>query len=437
MLSELVKTYIADRETVKLEKHDKDTASKQEKLSDPERSEYKANQQALRKKINESFKPVNWLTDAAKRASQIQLATHAPKFIHSDAKSSSVNAAGMKGVAGAVGTHAISKPTIDVTGNAAALDVANFLLLSNDTETLWKQLARNNPEALREFTSSDKQLAEWVEGLTAAFKGSDFFSHSLSKQIYFPVADGDYHLVTPLFPTSLCHEVYGLTQHARFHEESKSARASRKSNTPCNDDVVNYIGMAEMSFGGSKPQNISLLNSQRRGLAYLLCSAPPTWRQTVSLPTKGKAALWRNYRWRVRGRIKALNQFLDKVESYNNTNIRSARAQMVTGLLEEWLTLVATVRQVGNPGWSVECDLPLHEQCLLDPNRRDEDESSLFNNMMDSGEWRKLVADSYGQWLNKALSNKKRNLGDAESDKWSAELNDVLSRMRNDLESFL
>lgn len=437
MLSELVKTYIADRETVKLEKHDKDTTSKQEQLSDPERSEYKANQQAIRKKINESFKPVNWLTDAAKRASQIQLATHAPKFIHSDAKSSSVNAAGMKGVVGAVGTHAISKPTIDVTGNAAALDVANFLLLSNDTETLWQQLARNNPEALREFTSSDKQLAEWVEGLTAAFKGSDFFSHSLSKQIYFPVADGDYHLVTPLFPTSLCHEVYGLTQHARFHEESKSARASRKSNTPCNDDVVNYIGMAEMSFGGSKPQNISLLNSQRRGLAYLLCSAPPTWRQTVSLPTKGKAALWRNYRWRVRGRIKALNQFLDKVEKYNNTNIRRARAQMVTGLLEEWLTLVATVRQVGNPGWSVECDLPLHEQCLLDPNRRDEDESSLFNNMMDSGEWRKLVADSYGQWLNKALSNKKRDLGDVESDKWSTELNDVLSRMRNDLESYL
>ena len=82
MLSELVKTYIADRETVKLEKHDKDTTSKQEQLSDPERSEYKANQQAIRKKINESFKPVNWLTDAAKRASQIQLATHALSLIH-------------------------------------------------------------------------------------------------------------------------------------------------------------------------------------------------------------------------------------------------------------------------------------------------------------------------------------------------------------------
>lgn len=437
MLSELVKTYIADRELVKLEKHDKDTSSKLEKLPDAEKSEYAANQKAIRETIEESFKPVNWLTDAAKRASQIQLATHAPKFTHSDAKSSSVNAVGLNGVAGMVGTHAISNPTIDVTGNAAALDVANLLLLSNDTEALWQQLASNNPEALREFATSDKQLAEWVEGLAAAFKDGVIFSHSLNKQIYFPVSNGDYHLVTPLFSTSLCHEVYGLIQYARYNEVSKSARASRRSNTPCKDDVVSYIDVAEMGFGGSKPQNISLLNSQRRGLAYLLSSAPPTWRQTVSLPTKGKAALWRNYRWRVRGRIKALNQFLDKVESYNNVNIRKTRAQMVTGLLEEWLTLVAAVRQAGEPSWSVDCDLPLHEQCLLDPNRRDADESSLFNNMMDTGEWRKLIADSYGQWLNKALSNNKRDLGDVESDEWSTELNNILSQVRNDLVSFI
>ena len=92
MLSELVRTYIADREAVKLEKHDKETTVKQEKLPDAERSEYAANQKAIRKTIEESFKPVNWLTDAAKKASQIQLATHAPKFTHSDAKSSSVKA---------------------------------------------------------------------------------------------------------------------------------------------------------------------------------------------------------------------------------------------------------------------------------------------------------------------------------------------------------
>lgn len=437
MFSELVKAYIADREAVKLENHDKVTSSQQEKLSGVEKTEHAENQRAIREEINVSFRPSNWLTDASKRASQIQLATHAPKFTHSDAKASSVNAAGVKGVPGRVGTHCVTNPTIDVTGNAAALDVANLLLLSDGTEKLWQQLVNDNPEALQEFSTSDKQLNEWVEGLSSAINGGEYSAHTLSKQVYFPVDEGGYHLITPLFPTSLCHEIYELTKSARFDEVSKNARASRKSNSPSDDDVVNYIGVAEMGFGGSKPQNISLLNSQRRGLAYLFSCAPPTWQQSIRLPTKRKAALWTNYRWRVRSRIKALNQFLDKVANYNNEKIRNTRAQMVTGLLEEWLTLVATIRQAGTPGWSLDSALPLHEQCLLDPWRRDPDESSLFNQAMDNGEWRKQVADDYGQWLNKALSSKKRDLGDVESDKWSTELNDMLSRMRNDLESFL
>lgn len=437
MLSELVRSYIADRELVKLEKHDKETASKHAKLPDAEKPEFIANQHAVRDEIQQSFKPENWLTDAAKRASQIQLATHAPKFIHGDAKSSSVNAAGIKGIAGAVGTHAINKVTVDVTGNAAALDVANLLLLSDQTETLWQQLASNNTASLKDFADGDAQLNQWKEGFLRAVNNAEISSHSLGKQIYFPVDDGEYHLITPLFATSLCHESYGLTQYARFSEASKSARACRKSNNSCSDDVVSYIGMAEMSFGGSKPQNISLLNSRRRGIAYLLSSAPPTWRQSVSLPTKGRDALWRNYRWRVRGRIRALNQFLDKVEHYNNEKIRRTRQQMVTGLTEEWLTLVAKIRKAGAAGWSIQSELPLHQQCLLDPDRRDSDESSPFNQMLDTGDWRKQVADDFGLWFNNALSNKKRDLGDEESRRWSSELNDMLSRMRNDLESFL
>lgn len=437
MLSELIRSYITDREAVKLEKHDKETASIQGKLPDDEKPEFIAIQQTVRDEIQQSFKPANWLTDAAKRASQIQLATHAPKFTHGDAKSSSVNAAGIKGISDLVATHAIDTVTVDVTGNAAALDVANLLLLSDQTETLWQQLASNNTESLRVFADSDTQLDEWNKGLLGAVIGADISSHSLGKQIYFPVDDGDYHLITPLFATSLCHETYGLTQNARFSEVSKSARACRKSNSPCPDDVVNYIAMAEMSFGGSKPQNISLLNSRRRGIAYLLSSTPPTWRQSVSLPTKGRDALWRNYRWRVRSRIRALNQFLDKVEHYNNEKIRRTRQQMVSGLIEEWLTLVAKIRKDGAPGWSTQSELPLHQQCLLDPDRRDLDESSPFNHMLDTGDWRKQVADDFGLWFNNALSSKKRDLGDEESRRWSTELNDMLSRMRNDLESFL
>ena len=110
---------------------------------------------------------------------------------------------------------------------------------------------------------------------------------------------------------------------------------------------------------------------------------------------------------------------------------------MVTGLIDEWLTLVASIRELGSPGWSADCELTLQEQCLLDPKRRDDDDDSAFNQMLDTGEWKARIADDFAQWLNGALRNTKRDLADAEAGIWSGELKNAIAVLRNDLEQYL
>ena len=437
MLSEKVSSYIAGKEVDKLEKHDKETDSQCGKLPEAEQPAFLAVQQTKRAKIQQAHSPDQWLTDASKRAAQIQLATHATKYIHSDAKASSVNAAGLKGRADRIGSHRVSALSIDVTGNAAVLDVANLLLLVHDGEALWQQISSDNRVSLKPFSKDDQQLTEWMHGFRVAISGSEFASHTLGKQTYFPVGDGSYHLIAPLFPTSLCHEMYGIVQSARFGETAKQARAARKAGKGAEHAVVSYTNSAEMTFGGSKPQNISLLNSQRRGVAYLLSCAPPVWQNRGRLPVRGKAAFWKSYHWRVRHQLKALNRFLDKVQHYNNVNIRNTRRNMVSALVDNWLSFVASIRELGSPGWSLKSELSLHEQCLLDPKRRDDDEDSPFNHMIDTGEWKIKVSDDFAQWLNRSLSNSKRDLADAEAAVWAAEIKDAISVFRNDLERFL
>ena len=433
-LQTAIQQYLADRAQQKLEAFDKATEKELSKAPPDRQQEIADSRSTLRSEIESSHQPATWLDDAARRASQIQLATHAPKFTHSDARSSSVNAVETKGTVNRIGTHSIDNLRIDVTGNAAALDVANLLMLSDGKRSLWRAISDDDSSVLQPFASSDEQLTNWMDGLTAAISGKTFTSHTLAKQIYFPIDDDQYHLITPLFASSLCHEVSIHVRHARFSESSKQARSSRRNKKPYEHDVVSYPGFAEMTFGGSKPQNISLLNSQRGGVAPLLSCAPPRWQNRLTLPTSSKDAFWNMYGRRTHQRVRSLNDFLDKTTDFTNVTIRRTRASMVSGLIDDWIRLVASIRQLGSPGWSEQSLLQLSEQCLLDPFRRDQDETSAFNKAIDTREWRTRVASDFGLWLNRALTKKSRKLADPEHKQWSTELENTIARLRNDLE---
>ena len=77
-LSAFIAEYIAGRRQTKLEAFDKEAAKRSDTDS--------ATLAAERRELELRYEPKAWLTDAAKRAGQINLVTHVAKFTHGDSK---------------------------------------------------------------------------------------------------------------------------------------------------------------------------------------------------------------------------------------------------------------------------------------------------------------------------------------------------------------
>ena len=448
-LSHFIAEYIQLRCSDKLEKQ---TKAEKKELEIAEKAgqdtapiEQQKNEQKAA--LLEAHKPVNWLTDASKRASQISLVTHAAKFSHSDSKASGFTAAFQEPDHRLLGTHSLSTPAIDVVGNAAALDVANLLLLEGEGVSLWQQIQAGNTKSLECFTNDKTQLSDWLSGFREALETTQIRSHSLSKQVYFQIAVNEYHLISPLFPSSLADRLYSEIREAKFGDVAKQAREARKKGIGSPHDIVDFPDLLTMNYGGSKPQNISLLNSRRRGQSFLFNSAPPYWEDKLIVPLKHKNSLWTLLDRRTRKTVNRLRRFLgEKAHQANNDTIKKQRAAYVTEIVDQFIVLVAEIRRLGNAGWTADSTLPLAEQCLLDPDRRAlvdqlDDE---FIEAYDTKSWLDSVADQFGLWLNNRLSKIKTdngetldNLGDSEQHVWRQELDNRIAHLRNDLECLL
>ncbi|AXV35302.1 type I-F CRISPR-associated protein Csy1 [Aeromonas caviae] len=367
----------------------------------------------------------DWLDDAAKRAKQITLVTHAPKFTHGDARGIGARVEGQEGE-GFLSTASLTTPAIDVIGNAAALDVANLLLLEADGKRLVDQIQDGDASSLAVFTKDKVQLETWCDGLSQALVGSTLTTHTLAKQTYFPVDEG-YHLLSPLFASSLCHALYQRIEQARFGDEAKAAREARRKNECSDLSVVDFPHLAEQHFGGTKPQNVSLLNSKRYGRAYLLSCQPPTWQDRLTAP-ENQEHFWKRYEHRVAATLGELNRFLKSVEQAdNNDAIKQRRADLVDDLVGALLNYGAELRTLPS-GWSRAMAEPLNEAFCrwLDP----------IDSQALSDEEANQIALAFGRRLNQRLQKRLTHVGDAELHVWRRLLARQLRLLKQDLEEW-
>lgn len=420
-LSALIAEYVAGRATVRLEKFDKETAKQSQLARDA------ATLAAERKKVAERYEPVHWLTDAALRAKQIQMVTHALKFTHTDARGSSLYAPGASlrtdGVENGVplSTASLTKPVIDAVGNAAALDVAALLQLTFDGKTLISHIEQGDPSPLQSFAKNEQQLAEWMAGFKLVLSGNEPSSHKYAKQLYFPIADGSYHLLAPLYSSSLAQAVSSRIAASRYPDEVKVVRKAKKEGKYHSATVVEFPNTAVRSFGGTKPQNVSQLNSSQGGKSFLLSCAPPHWEALAKPPLGVKSVFSRNhFGWWVRREIRTLREYLQhKLDKSSVLTIRDRRAEYVELVLDQLVQYGAEIRNLaGHSGWSAlpESKLPLAEQLWLDPQRALQDDA--FARELEKNDWQAVVADRFALWLNYRLKNEKMTMGDAEHVQW-------------------
>ncbi|MBP2848378.1 type I-F CRISPR-associated protein Csy1 [Dickeya oryzae] len=419
-LTQFIVSYIETRKQAKLDAFDKAADKQRAALSGEALAAAEVALLQQRREIEQAYEVRTWLTDAASRAGQISLVTHALKFTHSDAKGSSVFSTTPATATDVLSTASLAQPAIDAVGNAAALDVAKLLQTEHQGDSLVAALQRGDHRALEALAENPEQLTQWLAGFRQVLSDKQPSSHKLAKQIYFPVGDGEYHLLSPLYSSSLSQALDQRLNAVRFGEQAKAIREARYEKRWHDGVDVSYPGIAVQNMGGTKPQNISALNSARSGRSYLLSSAPPQWLSQIKLPLEHDTI------FRVRGEVDALTytarremqQFLLSVKGVeNNRDIRNQRRRYLDRLINTLFDYVATVQNLGKAGWSTYSQLNFPLQLWLDPRRCQQDDA--FRYAREGGGWKEQVAHEFGQWLNDRLHHDKLIFGEVERREWS------------------
>ena len=392
--------------------------------------EDEAQRQQRRNELHLQFQPATWLEDAARRASQIQAVTHSLKPIHPDAKGTNLYCPPVKlASVPVVGSHCLGDEFAgDVVGNAAALDVYKFLKLDHEGQSLLALSASDDVNLAHALSDDPMQAQAWMEAFASLTRPrGQLSSHTLAKQLYWPVGadphdDASYHLLAPLYASSLAHKVYQtLRQDDGYLEEVKAARAAKKAGLYNDRPVREYPNLAVQQLGGTKPQNISQLNSERRGHNSLLASLPPVWRRIELKPLLGSESMFPRYGRRagVKAALRDLLAFL-KTDPTRNLATRQRRAALVDMLIDEFLQFCAELRSLP-PGWSQQADCALtdlHARWLDPAGCAQADAAFSRRSPTDVAE---RVSAAFATWLN-AQMRPTLPVGDPEFEAWRKEM---------------
>lgn len=385
-----------------------------------------------------------WIAQTAKDAEDsqptknpVKLATHTLKPIHPSARGSNF-LADLKSLPNhpLVGSHCISKRyRCDVTGDARyKLNNFFFLQLTYEGKTL-SDLAIEEDESFIQALSENIDLGTEYAKSFAQLTIHPLKSSEKAKQLYWladedPTDNNDYHLLAPLYATSLAHNVFKTINHDRFSEESKAARKAKKDNYFSEVGYRVYVDLATQKLGGTKPQNISQLNSERGGNNYLLASLPPVWasRDIVPLLHTSSAFLRFNRRPAIRETLQTLIRFFI-ANPKPTMDTRNHHDGLIDQLIGELILFTHEIRQL-QPGWSDhnECSLPDAQKQWLDPHHY----QTLDSYAAAIKTWPEEIADSFARWLNQCLQ-KRLKTGDPNHAYWQKHLWKTLNLLQEDL----
>jgi CRISPR-associated protein Csy1 len=390
---------------------------KLEKLSpdDPKRHE-----------LLQQFIPANWLGDAARRAGQIQAVTHSLKPVHPYAKATEIYIPPVQlEQLQVVGSHCLANDfAVDYVCDAKLLPIVAFLKLEYEGKNLLALSVSGNPDFALALSDDPVQAKTWLEAFASLTKSRGKpGSHTLAKQIYWQCQEdsedgASFQLLSPLYATSLAHRVFvAIKEDDNFNDAVKTARKALKENTYSERPVRSYAQLAIQQLGGSNTQNISHLNSKRRGENRLLASLPPVWRSSDLKPLLNTESMFPGFSRRpeVRASLKALLAFL-KADPKRNLETRNTRAAMVNELIDAFLQFTAELQTLA-PGWSQtpHCRLSDAECRWLDPEGVAQTDTELERPAPTDVAER--ISAAFANWLNGRLRDP-LPLGDSEFMEW-------------------
>ena len=420
----------ADKKAVEVEKsNDKDRAKKETQLRELQLEQREVRKEALRTVIPE------WLTECAEKAISVAKpmlkASHPVKFSHGVIPYSGIYIESVGEKSRHLTTASLNNRYFDVVmSNGNLITHGRFLMSPIDKDSVYEKLENNDDAWLSEFSKNEDQVATWASGLKnwLAFDQQQIPTSRL-KQNFFPVDDG-YHLLSPLFSSVLCQKIY---EKARYDKDNARRKKARKNEKYAEGETFDLPNMAIMNFGGSQHQNISVGNFERRGEAYLLPCAAPSWVSDFQLPVNASSLYEGEFDRRAWRLAKQLQRYLVSLHKQRgNKEIRDQVKRSVDEIIDVLLNYVAQVQNLeSKAGWTREAEkLKASHKLWLDPYRSEQS----FQDVRRAGDWRKEVCSDFGQWLNKKLEHKTMVFEKVESSFWAKRLKAQLREFERGLE---
>jgi len=393
MLDPEITNFFADRKEVWLKKNLKASMD-----------EYEVKE--LQVECEKVFSLEEWLPNAAKRAGQISIATHPCTFSHPSARKnkngyvSSIIADTERVADGFLKTGNIAVET-DALGNAAALDVYKFLTLTmSDGLPLLKHIQQETELAKQVLSIKGTPYQELEEGFLAMVETkAENITSSKIKQVFFPV-DADYHQLSLLTNSGLIYQLRARIDHIRFSDEVKELRVIKQKNALSDIGFTELYNLTTIGYGGTKPQNISVLNNRNGGKVHLLNSLPPSiQKRFIHFPKSN--FFTESFRHR---EYFDVFQALHKIfkTDYNNINIRGGRDYRLQEILDRIIDKMWAVRSVSEEQYySDGSTLSKHQKiwlCEEFKQEREEEDAWLDKLAKEISRW---IARSYEKVMGK------------------------------------
>lgn len=350
--------------------------------------------------------PADWFDAMVMHMNECHLASHVGKFTNPDIKTTVCSHS--KKVAGYVTTGG-SNCSLDILTPAQYLGSASLLLspVTPDKNVLEAVITRDKEleKELELLSLPIEKLQKKVQEMLEDSQKEPEATDTHLRQVYFPIAEGKYHLLSVMPSSSLALEMYRRIRAINGHKIGYYNKKSETYSQPCEE----ITELTKISFGGTKPLNISALNSRCRGKTYLLSSLPPSLpARKIRLP---KSDFFRESIW-----YKQQSSTLYRLHAYmkqdrNTIEIRQEIHDLVNEMISAVLLAAYQIR-TGKIGWSEEetySQLPTAQKIWLDDAYAEERKET---------SWADDISSSFARWVirsyEKLLGEDAIKLGDAE-----------------------
>lgn len=366
----------------------------------------------------EVFSLENWLPNAAKRAGQMSISTHPCTFSHPSARKNkngyvtSIIASAVSQADGYL-RSGNSNGELDALGNAAALDVYKFLsVVTDDGRTVIEHI-RQDTDLAKALLSIKSESYNNLKVNFMAMVTSDktMVTSSKIKQVYFPMDKG-YHLLSILSNSGIIFELRKRIDTLRFSNVVKEGRVLRRNNGYSESGYREIYNVTTIGYGGTKPQNVSVLNNQYGGKAHLLLSVPPMLDQRkVKFPTKDvfiQSLRYFDY--------KEIMERLDNIFKIERDglipldNIRKGRDHCLGDILDIIVQKTMALREASSKQfWEKSSQLPSWQKIWLCEHYKEE--------RLEGDGWLTTLCEKIALWIHASYKNNIKHpilLGEAE-----------------------